>query len=49
MMMAWMKVVTIEMERSSQIQKFTTNSFADVGYETKSDVKDDAKFFDLSN
>ena len=48
-MMAWMKVVTIEMQRSSQIQKFTTNSFADVGYEAKSDVKDDAKFFDLSN
>lgn len=49
MMVAWMKVVTTEMERSSQIQKCTTNSFADMGYETKSDVKDDAKFFDLSN
>ena len=44
-----MKVVTTEMERSSQIQKCKTKSFADMGYETKSDVKDDAKFFDLSN
>ena len=30
-----MKVVTIEMERSGQIQKCATNSFADVGYETE--------------
>lgn len=48
-----MKVVTTEMERGGQtqnkFQKCKTNSFAEVGYEMKSDVKGDAEFFDLSN
>lgn len=53
MTVAWTKVVTTEMERGGQtqnkFQKCKTNSFADVGYEMKSDVKGDAEFFDLSN
>lgn len=51
MMAASVKVEKTEMERSGQVQnkfqKYRTNSFIDVGYEMKSDIRADDKSFDL--